>query len=596
MPRLGDWLEERVGWRGMLRSALDEPVLGGASFAYVFGSVLTFCLVLQMVTGVFLAMYYSPSATDAWASVAYLESEVTLGWFVRGLHHHGASAMVIVAGLHMLQVALFGAYKRPREVNWIVGVAMLGLILAFALTGYLLPWDQTGYWATQVATGIAGATPIAGDAMKQVVQGGNEYGNLTLTRFFAIHVFILPGAMIGLLALHLVLFRRHGVTPGWWKKGDALAGRAQPFWPDQLLRDVVAMAALFAALVVYNVKEHGAGLDGPADPSSNFDARPEWYFRALFQALKYFQGPLETAVALGAPVVVGGILLALPFIDRGPDTDPRRRVLPLALLSAVLAGGGALTAISMIEDARDEQYRKGLEDAEARGKHAMALARQHGVPAAGGLAVYATEPGFRARELWAARCAGCHEGDERKGPEIGPGFGSRDHLREFLKDPSGERFFGVTQIQGMKPVSQEGRDLDALVELIYAESGAPDVDPALVARGKELFDGDGGCDSCHSLEPDGQGDVGPALHGHGSAAYWSALIALPGHPRFFGDKSEMPPQYDELGPDDRRELGAFIAGLRELAWPARPEAKKGVYDGDDGAEEAGSDGERPTPE
>jgi quinol-cytochrome oxidoreductase complex cytochrome b subunit len=172
--RLGDWLDERTGHRRAVHSALEEPVLGGASFVYVMGSVLLFLLILQAVTGALLAFYYSPSATDAWGSVAYIEDQVTLGWFIRGLHHHGASAMVIAAGLHMLQVVVYGAYKRPREVTWWIGVMLLGLILAFALTGYLLPWDQTGYWATKVATGIAGETPMAGQEVQAALQGGNE--------------------------------------------------------------------------------------------------------------------------------------------------------------------------------------------------------------------------------------------------------------------------------------------------------------------------------------------------------------------------------------------------------------------------------------
>ncbi|HEU5056725.1 MAG TPA: cytochrome b N-terminal domain-containing protein, partial [Kofleriaceae bacterium] len=240
--KLGDWLDRRTGHRAALRWALDEPVAGGASFAYVFGSVLAFLLVLQIVTGVLLATAYSPSATDAWGSVAYIQDQMTLGWFVRGLHSHGASAMVVVAGLHLLQTALYGAYKAPRELNWWVGVAMLGVLLAFALTGYLLPWDQTGYWATKVATGIAGTTPLAGQAIQEIAQGGNEYGNLTLTRFFALHVLVLPAAMIGLFAVHLFLFRRHGVTPHWWLGDEALARRTRPFWPDQMFKDTVAMA------------------------------------------------------------------------------------------------------------------------------------------------------------------------------------------------------------------------------------------------------------------------------------------------------------------------------------------------------------------
>jgi ubiquinol-cytochrome c reductase cytochrome b subunit len=571
MPRLriGDWLEERVGWRGVVRGALHEPVPGGASFAYVLGSMLTFGLIVQMVTGVVLAMYYSPSTSQAWASVAYVEDQVALGWLIRALHHHGASAMVLVAGLHMAQVAAFGAYKKPREVNWIVGVFMLGLLFAFALTGYLLPWDQTGYWATQVATGIAGSSPVIGEPLKHVIQGGNEYGNLTLTRFFAIHVFILPGAMLGLLGLHLVLFRRHGVTPGWWKKQDTLAATTDPFWPDQMLRDVVGMAVLFALVIGWSYG-HRAELFGPADPSSNFDARPEWYFRPLFQALKYFHGPMEMIVALGAPVVIGGLLLALPFVDRADSTDPRRRIGPLAILFVVFAAAGGLTAISLAADADDAGYQAAMTTARRQGEAARAAAKARGVPPVGGLGV------LRAEQTWAS-CQGCHAGDARKGPEIGPGFGSRAYLEELLRDPAGERFFGVTSINQMPPIRLPDAQLDALVEMLYAESGAADVDRAKVALGKELFDGDGGCSNCHSLEPDGEGDTGPNLSGHGSAAYWASFVALPSHPRFYGAKSAMPPFYDRLGPVERGELGELIVRFRDQPWPARPDAKRGVY-------------------
>src|SRR5262249_29505197 len=156
-----------------------------------------------------------------------------------------------------------------------IGVLMFGLLLAFALTGYILPWDQTGYWATKVATGIAGSTPLLGEQIKQAVQGGNEYGNLTLTRFFAVHAFVLPAALVTLVVGHIALFRRHGQTPHWWLDDKELARRAQPFWPDQMFKDIVAMAAVFAALVAVDVHEHGARLDAPADPASNFDARPE---------------------------------------------------------------------------------------------------------------------------------------------------------------------------------------------------------------------------------------------------------------------------------------------------------------------------------
>lgn len=560
MKKLLDWLDDRSGYRSVLASALDEKVAGGASFAYVFGSVLTFILLMQMTTGVFLAMYYSPSATDAWGSVAYIQDTVTMGWFVRGLHSYGASAMVIVSGLHLLQTAVYGAYKKPRELNWIVGVLMLGLILAFALTGYLLPWDQTGYWATKVATGIAGTSPMIGEQLQQLAQSGNEYGNLTITRFFAIHVFILPALLLGLVAVHLHLFRRHGVTPRWGRSAEDLERTAQPFWPDQLFKDVVAMAMLFAVLVAVNIGSHGVKLDAPADPASNFDARPEWYFRPLFQLLKYFEGSLEHIVALGMPVVVGGVLLGLPFVDRGADRSPRARVGFISVIAAGVVGFGLLTMISFREDRSDEALQERMAVAEEQAHKARALAKEHGVPPAGGMAVFTTEPFYRARKLWAEHCDACHTGDEREGPEIVAGYNSRPWIRDFLKDPSGPRFFGVTKISGMDPVELEGDDLAAVIELVYAQTGARDIDPALAAKGRELASEH--CTDCHEIEGTESGDA-PNLANRGSLDNLASFIRDAGQPQFFGEKNEMPVfGRDKLSEDDRYALAEYIVWLR----------------------------------
>jgi ubiquinol-cytochrome c reductase cytochrome b subunit len=570
LGRLGDWFEERTGYRAVVRGALDETVPGGPSYAYVFGSVLTFLLLLQAVTGVFLAMYYSPSATDAWGSVAYIQDQVTLGWFVRGLHSHGASAMVIVAGLHMLQTAVYGAYKKPRELNWIIGVIMLGLILAFALTGYLLPWDQTGFWATKVATGIAGTTPVAGVELQHAIQGGNEYGNLTLTRFFAIHVFILPGALITLLVVHLALFRRHGVTPRWDRSAADLEARAVPFWPDQMFRDMIAIAVTFAVLVGVNIQLGGASLDAPADPSSNFDARPEWYFRPLFQLLKYFQGPMEHVVALGTPVVVGAVLFGLPFVDRGPDRCPRKRAGFLAVLGLGVVATGALTVISFSEDAGDPDMQERLVEAHEQGALARGLAREHGVPTAGGPAVFTTAPHYQGRRLWAEHCDACHNGDDREGPEIGPGYNSRAWIAAFLRAPQDDRFFGVTGIDKMKPVELQGRDFDAIVEFVYAETGAADADAALAADGVRLFD-DGKCWECHERDGTTASAPGPNLGGRGTAAWLEEFIAAPEGERFFGKLNEMPEFGLELSTAERAALAEYIYSLRDLPYAPEPE-------------------------
>jgi ubiquinol-cytochrome c reductase cytochrome b subunit len=569
LGKVMDWLDARTGIRRLTKHALDEPIAGGASLMYVMGSVLLFLLIVQFTTGLLLAFYYSPSATDAWASVAYIEDQVTLGWLIRGLHHHGASAIVIAAGLHLLQTAVYGAYKKPREVNWLIGVVLLGLLLAFALTGYLLPWDQTGYWATKVATGIAGSTPMIGDPLQQVTQGGNEYGNLTLTRFFALHVLVLPAVTIGLVAAHVALFRKHGVTPRWSKTPAQLA-KSQPFWPDQLFRDIAAMAVAFVALVAWTWLQGGARLDAPADPASQFDARPEWYFRPLFQLLKYFSGTMETVVALGMPVVIGGVLFGLPFFDRGPSRDPRKRIVPLALIALGFVGAGVLTVLSFRQDAQDPALIERQAKAEQRAALARSLAREHGVPAAGGTAVFTTAPFYRARTLWAKHCAGCHDAtaDKRKGPVIGPGYNDRRWIREMLIEPSGDARFGRTKLAAtdaaMPPVERAGAELDALVELVYAETGAPDVDAAKVSAALPLFEED--CSGCHTRTAGEVSESAPALHGRGTAEYLGALIAAPDAPRFFAVGNEMP-AIPELDAGDREALAAYLIWLR-TATPA----------------------------
>jgi ubiquinol-cytochrome c reductase cytochrome b subunit len=561
-----DWLDDRTGFRKVVHTALEEPVAGGASYAYVFGSVLTFVLILQMTTGILLAMYYSPSASTAWASVAYIQDQVTLGWFIRGLHGHGASAMVILAGLHLLQTATYGAYKKPREVTWLVGCLLLALILAFALTGYLLPWDQKGYWATKVATGIMGGSPVIGPQLQQTVQGGNEYGNLTITRFFMLHVFLLPAIVLGLVAVHVALFRKHGVTHKWSLTAEQANARMQPFWPDQLWKDMVAIAVVFALIVYFTMRGHGVELGAPADPASGYDARPEWYFLPLFQMLKYFHGPLEKVVALGLPVVVGAVLIGLPILDRGADRSPKKRAAYLTVLGLGFAGAGALILLAMQSDANDAALQKRFEAATAQAKKARTLALA-GVPPAGGIAVYENEPFHAARKLWGERCAGCHDdGKDRKGPILAAGYNSRAWIRGLLTDPDADAYFGrVKKIQEskskMKPAEEKGADLDALVEFVYAQSGAADADAAKVKKGKELFDG-GKCSDCHFDDGESTEGEAPNLGGRGSAKWYEGLVADPGHARYFGDKNEMPAFGAKLAPAEIHQLAELVAWLR----------------------------------
>ncbi|MEI7685115.1 MAG: cytochrome b N-terminal domain-containing protein [Planctomycetota bacterium] len=245
---LFDWLDHRTGYRKFLGLMLIEHIPGGARWRYVWGSCLAFVFAIQLITGVLLMTAYSPSDTSAWGSVFFIQYEMDWGWFIRGLHHFGSQTMVVLLAVHMLQVVIAGAHLPPREVNWWLGIALMGVVLGLSLTGYLLPWDQKGFYATQVATNIAKDIPVLGDAIREFVIGGQEYGNATLTRFFALHVWVLPFTMILLIVLHLVTFRRHGVTAPRFRPEDANRSPIPAF-----LRDVLLGGILFTTFWFFHV-------------------------------------------------------------------------------------------------------------------------------------------------------------------------------------------------------------------------------------------------------------------------------------------------------------------------------------------------------
>src|SRR4051812_47231299 len=320
MSTIIDWIDSRTGVKKITHEALYENIPGGARWRYVWGSTLTFALVVQFITGIFLWMCYSPSSQTAWESVFYIQNEMAGGWLLRGIHHFMAQIMTILLALHLMQTVIDGAYKAPREMNFWFGLILLQLTLALSLTGYLLPWDQKGYWATKVSTNIAAITPLAGTMIQKMIVGGPDYGHHTLTRFFALHAGVLPGAIVALLVAHIYLFRRHGITP---KK--PLRRRDAAFWPDQVLMDAVACGAVLAFVLfliwlprLRDPAAHlGAELGAPADPSEAFSAaRPEWYFLFLFQFLKYFPGESEIWGAMIIPGIFMGILFLMPFIGK----------------------------------------------------------------------------------------------------------------------------------------------------------------------------------------------------------------------------------------------------------------------------------------
>jgi ubiquinol-cytochrome c reductase cytochrome b subunit len=558
---LGDWLRTRAG----ISQTRERRVatVPGTSFAYVFGWTLVMLLAVEAITGAALSAFYAPTTTDAWASVAYVQDRMPGGWLIRGLHFHGASALVIVAGIHLLQTALFGAYKKPRELTWWLGIVLLVLVLGFAITGYVLRWDQAGYWANQVEVGVAAGTPVVGATIKKLLIGGNEYGNLTLTRFYTLHVVLLPALATLVVIFHIVLARRHGTTPR-WDKSDA---QQVPRWPAQTLRDVIAMAIVFGALLIYTATTHGIELAAPADPGSAYDARPLWYFRWLFQ-LRHIFGSFEQIAAMVAPAVVAGFLVALPLADASPFYDPGTRKRWLGVLVGLFAAIGLLTLMSFTADSNDKDLAKRQAFAAKRAEQARTLAAKTGVPATGPQDLFViSKPMYRARMLYAQRCASCHQATskDRKGPIIGPGHGTRDWLRGFLKAPSGEPYWGHTKLaktdDAMKPVDIEGAELDDLVELIYAQSGAQDVIASKQDRGKAIFEK--ACTDCHSIEEGVAGGSGPGLGGVGSRDWYTSFIGNPKSPVHMGEAMSEMPRFDkDLSIVDRDALAEYLVWLR----------------------------------
>jgi len=209
--RFGDWLDERLAWRQVWQAIFLRKI-PKVNWLFTLGSASLFLAINQIVTGILLTIYYVPTPDHAYDSVQYITTQVTAGWLIRGLHHWGASAMVVVVALHMLRIIFHGAYKFPREVTWFTGVVLLLIVIGFGFTGYLLPWDQKAYWATTVGTRIAGTPPLIGDWVLRIVRGGEELTAITLARFFGVHIWVLPTALISLTAFHLYLVIRIGIS------------------------------------------------------------------------------------------------------------------------------------------------------------------------------------------------------------------------------------------------------------------------------------------------------------------------------------------------------------------------------------------------
>jgi ubiquinol-cytochrome c reductase cytochrome b subunit len=522
---IGDWFNDRTGYRAGLSRLLDEPIPGDVNWWFTLGSVLLFLLAIQFVTGVTLTMYYVPTPASAYDSVRFISTQLTFGRVLRALHFFGASFIVVFAILHLLRVLFFGAYKSPREVTWGTGIILLLLVLAFGLTGYLLPWDQRAYWATVVTINIAKSTPLVGDYVAGIMRGGPSIGALTLSRWYATHVILLPVGVLVFVVAHLYLMRRHGIAGHFRPR----VLPSSPFYPVHAVKDTIVIALVFATL--FSLAVFGkAPLESMADPAdANFVPRPEWYFLGLFQLLKYFPGKLEPIGAIGIPTVVIALLFLLPFLDNRPERDPRARPRVSAIVTLIAVAASTLTWLGFRDAPKDK-------DASLWNPRAVA-----------GLDIAASE-----------KCTRCHT-TGGSGPDLTRGRVSRDDqwIAAHVSDPE-------MIAAGLRPVPPTGlklletRAVLAYVQKIREGAPAPRISP-----GERLAAGVFAtkCVSCHMLDGDG-GKEGPDLTHEGKqhdAAWLTRWIA---DPSAIDPIADMPAFHGKISDAELTAIANFLASRK----------------------------------
>jgi cytochrome b6 len=339
------WLDERLDLSGVLAFLAEKSVPRHRhSVWYYMGGITLFLVGVQVATGVLLLLYYRPSAGEAYESVQFIVSQVEFGWLIRNLHSWSANLLILMAFVHLFSTFFLRAYRKPRELTWITGVLLLFVMMGFGFSGYLLPWNELAFFATKVGTGIAGAVPVVGHFMVRFLRGGDDVTGATLTRFYGIHVAILPAIMTVLLGVHLLLIQRQGMSLPLSVEKREKAGEKipeDPFFPNYVLHDVmwwyVALAVL-AALALFLPWELGRKADAFAPVPAGI--RPEWYFLAMFQMLKLIPSHVvglegEMLGVIGF-TVAAMLLLMVPFIDRRAADGRPSRVVMGAGITAVI--------------------------------------------------------------------------------------------------------------------------------------------------------------------------------------------------------------------------------------------------------------------
>ena len=422
-----NWIERRTGFVGMTKDFLTEDIPGGASYWYVFGSATLFAMILQIVTGIFLTFFYAPSAMTAWESTKYIYDH-PFQHFVLSVHYWGASAMIALLFLHLLQVVIWGAYKSPRELQWIVGVLLLLVTMVLGLTGYLLPWDMNAYFASQVAINLTLQAPLIGAWIQQFTQDGTTMGTLTINRFFGLHVWLMPAALVALVGAHLAIFRHNGPAgPPVEDPRPLVKGR---FWPDQMFMDAFASFVVF--LFIIGLAAFAPPfLDAKADPTVQFTPYPAWYFLDLFGLLNLVPGDFEVVGAIIIPGIATVILLLLPWIDRSTTRMVGSRKPIMWLLGVSLLIIWALTVWSQLSIMAKQAA--AAPAAQTAAQESTNIAKSGG----GRVGENANPPSSTAavspqakhgQQVYSQNCASCHGAGGAGTPNVAPALAGNDFV------------------------------------------------------------------------------------------------------------------------------------------------------------------------
>jgi ubiquinol-cytochrome c reductase cytochrome b subunit len=360
IQKLGDWLDLRLQLGTPIRETLEHPVpRETASWFYVFGSAALTCFMLQLVTGILLALIYVPSAGEAWNSLQTLNHGVALGWFIRALHGWGSNFMVAIVLIHMVQVFLFGAYKFPRELTWIVGVFLLLVTLGMAFTGQVLRFDQDAYWGLGIGASIASRVPVIGPWAVNLMLGGPIIAGATLSRFFALHVFVIPGLLIAFVGVHLLMVLKLGINE--WPMPGRIVRRATymqeyqelahkqgvPFVPNAVWKDILFSGFILLSITACAVYFGPFGPGGQPDPRIiQTSPRPDFFFLWLYALLSFLPPSAETPILLIGPAIGIIVLLALPLVAGEGEKSWRRRPIAVLTILLVVVSLGTLTHLA----------------------------------------------------------------------------------------------------------------------------------------------------------------------------------------------------------------------------------------------------------